>query len=85
MMITSKPKSQGIVPARSALTDDGRPRLMPLVAASKRLTQIQESLERLSKGGCQQSILVKGLETTASLWSPLPLLTTGYIKQQNFG
>jgi len=46
------------------------------VAASKRLTQIQESLERLEQRGCKATCQIEkyfgqGLETTASLWSPI--------------
>jgi len=47
---------QGIV-LRSALTDDGRPRLDASVAASKRLTQIQESLERLEQKGLPKPLV----------------------------
>jgi len=55
MMITSEVVQGYCLAVRSALTD-GRPPLMPLVAASKRLTQIQESLERLEQRGCQSHL-----------------------------
>jgi len=73
-----KPKScRYCLAVRSALTDDGRPPLDASGLQLKRLTQIQESLERLEQKGLPKplvklkSILVKGLETTASLWSPI--------------
>jgi len=74
MMITQTEVVQGIVLPCVVLTDDGRPRLMP--CCSFKTTDADSGKFRTTAKGLPKplvklkSILVKGLETTAS-WSPI--------------